>query len=519
MELVKNNVYLRNKAGQAANKMYVNEEVNVSEVFPEIYNIVREKTEIQLDKVTPETDQVILNGYINYNILYYTNDSDMVYGIEGEIPFEETLRIGNTDENSIVDVKMEVDSSNVKLYNSRKFALRAEILISAVSEGLESIEFPDKMENSRGMEVLNDTVETMSVVAEQTENIRIKESVYIPGVKPAADRIVWKELKLKNVTSRINDGMINVSGEMYVFIMYLPEEADMPNQWIETTVDFKDNLEMSEATEDLISFINVTLQDGKIHLNENEEGENRELSIDAVLQLEIKLYKENKTEILMDIYSPTKNVQTKLKDVCYKKLLVKNASRTKTVKKIELDQSKGNALQICSSTADLKIDNIEIVDNGIVAKGKMKACIMYISSDDKRPVCAKEDSWEFEHRIDADGISKDDSYYVKWRVEQVNTNMVNSSEIEVKAVVALEAIVFKKCDMQVINEVEVKEYDSEMLNEVPDLVGYIVQRNDTLWNIAKSNFTTMTQIINVNKLENSRIKEGERLLLTKTCNE
>ena len=475
MELVKNNVYLRNKAGQAANKMYVNEEVNVSEVFPEIYNIVREKTEIQLDKVTPETDQVILNGYINYNILYYTNDSDMVYGIEGEIPFEETLRIGNTDEN--------------------------------------------KMENSRGMEVLNDTVETMSVVAEQTENIRIKESVYIPGVKPAADRIVWKELKLKNVTSRVNDGMINVSGEMYVFIMYLPEEADMPNQWIETTVDFKDNLEMSEATEDLISFINVTLQDGKIHLNENEEGENRELSIDAVLQLEIKLYKENKTEILMDIYSPTKNVQTKLKDVCYKKLLVKNASRTKTVKKIELDQSKGNALQICSSTADLKIDNIEIVDNGIVAKGKMKACIMYISSDDKRPVCAKEDSWEFEHRIDADGISKDDSYYVKWRVEQVNTNMVNSSEIEVKAVVALEAIVFKKCDMQVINEVEVKEYDSEMLNEVPDLVGYIVQRNDTLWNIAKSNFTTMTQIINVNKLENSRIKEGERLLLTKTCNE
>ena len=32
----------------------------------------------------------------------------------------------------------------------------------------------------------------------------------------------------------------------------------------------------------------------------------------------------------------------------------------------------------------------------------------------------KEDSWEFEHRIDADGISKDDSYYVKCRVEQVN---------------------------------------------------------------------------------------------------
>ena len=71
MELVKNNVYLRNKAGQAANKMYVNEEVNVSEVFPEIYNIVREKQKFNWIKLHPKlTGHIKWIHKLQYFVLY-----------------------------------------------------------------------------------------------------------------------------------------------------------------------------------------------------------------------------------------------------------------------------------------------------------------------------------------------------------------------------------------------------------------------------------------------------------------
>lgn len=517
MDIEKCNVYIRKNAGQGANKMYVNEEINVSEIYPEIYNIVKEKTEVQVDKVVPGAEQVTISGYINYSILYYTNDSDMVYGMEGEIPFEETLRIGNTDENSVVNVKTEVENANIKLFNPRKFVIRAEISIMAVSENLDCVQFPEEVDEDSEVEVLNENIEALSIVADKTENFRVKETIFIPNAKPAADRLVWKNLKLKNISTKVMDEMVHVSGELYVFVMYLPEDSDMPNQWIETSVDFNGNLDLKEAGEELVSYIDVVLQEGKIHLNENSEGENRELMIDATLELNIKLYKEQQIRIIKDIYSPYKKIVPQFSNTTYQKLLVKNASRTKSVVKINLDQSKGNVLQICNSSAELKINQIEVGDNGLVASGKIKAWVMYISSDDKRPVCASEEVWDFEHRIDAEGITKDDMYYMNWRVEQVSASMISGTEIEVKAVVALEAIVFKNCGFKMIKEVEEEELDMETMNELPEIIGYVVQKNDALWNIAKRNFTTVSNIIKINQLEGESVKPGDRLLVMKSC--
>lgn len=51
---------------------------------------------------------------------------------------------------------------------------------------------------------------------------------------------------------------------------------------------------------------------------------------------------------------------------------MKNESRTKNVVKLDIDQSKGHILQICSSDAEVKIDNIIVGDSGLKAVGKSK---------------------------------------------------------------------------------------------------------------------------------------------------
>ena len=47
--------------------------------------------------------------------------------------------------------------------------------------------------------------------------------------------------------------------------------------------------------------------------------------------------------------------------------------------------------------------------------------------------------------------------------------------------------------------------------------GYIVQKGDTLWKLAKENYTTIEKIMTVNNLENETIKKGDRLLIIKSC--
>ena len=124
---------------------------------------------------------------------------------------------------------------------------------------------------------------------------------------------------------------------------------------------------------------------------------------------------------------------------------------------------------------------------------------------------------EFEHRIDADGIMPEDKYYINWRVEQVSANMISTEEVEIKSVVALETIVFRLEKRAFISEIEEQPIDMEKINAAPMLKGYVVGKGDTLWKLAKENYTTMDNIMKVNELVSDQIKPGDRLLIIKSC--
>lgn len=47
------------------------------------------------------------------------------------------------------------------------------------------------------------------------------------------------------------------------------------------------------------------------------------------------------------------------------------------------------------------------------------------------------------------------------------------------------------------------------------ITGYIVQENDSLWDIAKNYFLTPQQIMEMNNLPREEVKKGDRLILMK----
>ena len=86
-----------------------------------------------------------------------------------------------------------------------------------------------------------------------------------------------------------------------------------------------------------------------------------------------------------------------------------------------------------------------------------------------------------------------------------------------KAVIVLETIVFKEERKGFITQIEEEPLDMEKVNRAPVLRGYVVQSGDTLWKLAKENYTTIEKIMQVNDLQTGQIKKGDRLLLMKSC--
>lgn len=516
MELIKSNIHMNKIIKNEVTTFFVNHEERITEANPGISSIISQKEMVTVDNVTVRNNQVVINGTVSYSILYYPEGSEMATGIEGEIPFEESVKIPGIEEGSNADVRLVVLSSTAKLIDSMNFIYRVQMMAYITVENMEDLEAVTGTD-SQNIMIRHKNIDGLSIVANKTDTFRINDRISVTSGKPAIDRIVWKDVRIKNVNTKVMDGMIHIGGELYVFIFYIPDAENAPQQWIETSLNFGGTIEVSEASEDMISYIWADLHNVNVEAMLDQDNENRNLDISAVLKLYIKLYEEKKMEVIEDVYSPNINLVPTMENRTYERLLVKNASRTKNTVKLNIDPAKGHILQICNSGAEVKIDNILVSDNGLKAIGKLKSYMMYISSDDGKPVCCLWKETDFEHRIDAEGISSDDKYYVNWRVEQVNANMLSTDEIEIKAVIALEAIVFKEETEEFIARINEEPIDMEAVNAAPVLKGYIVQSGDTLWKLAKENYTTIESIMKVNDLQSQQIKKGDRLLLVKSC--
>ena len=537
MRLEKKNIHM-NKIVKSETVIYfVSREERIMDADNEIENIINQKEIVTTDGVVTRENQITVNGTINYNILYYPKNSEMVCGEEKEINFEENIKLMGINSEDNANVTMEVLSSSIKPVDGKNYIYKIQLKAYIIVEKIEDLDIATAIDtDSQGENYENNfakensgknnvedimtkkrNIDSLAIIADKTDTFRVSEQIEVPHGKPPIGTIVWSDIRIKNQNIKTMEGSIIINGQLSVFIIYIPEMENMPEQWLEQTIDFNGQLEMSEATEDVVSYIELWLNNVNVQPEINQDNEMRNLSVSALLKLNAKLYKETSIKVIEDVYKPGANLVPVMESKTYQKLLVKNASRTKEVVKMKIDKTKGQLLQICNSQAEIKIENILVRDNSLKAIGKIKTCIIYISSDDRHPICCQCRESNFEHGIDAEGIEGNDEYFLNWKVEQVNANMLNADEVEIKAVIALEAIVFKKVEQNFVTEINQEPVDMEALNSAPVLKGYIVQKGDTLWKLAKENYTTIEKIMTVNNLENETIKKGDRLLIIKSC--
>ena len=121
----------------------------------------------------------------------------------------------------------------------------------------------------------------------------------------------------------------------------------------------------------------------------------------------------------------------------------------------------------------------------------------------------------FHCTAEARGVTKDSVYQLNTGLEQLTAVMMGGEMVEIKAVLALDFLVLQPVCEPVITGAQVNPMDMQKLQELPGIVGYIVQPDDTLWNIAKKFHTTVGNIISTNELADDKVKGGMRLLLVK----
>ena len=229
----------------------------------------------------------------------------------------------------------------------------------------------------------------------------------------------------------------------------------------------------------------------------------------------MKLYQEEDHEVIMDVYTPFRQCMPKGRKEILESLLVRNFSRCRIADRIEVKETQGKILQICHSQGKIKIDKIQIVKDGILAEGIVRLKVLYIVENDEMPFYSMDAMLPFTHLIEAEEIGKDCTYLLQADLEQLSTAMADGDEIEVKAAVGLNVLVFRQWEEQLIESVEEQPLDRKKLESMPGITVYIVKAGDTLWDIAKKFYTTVDEISGVNSLTEKEVKPGQSLILVR----
>lgn len=514
MEMIKKNIHMNKIKECQIMQITLDDDFNVQDVKPDIEKIIKTKGQINIANYKLLNKKMMVEGDMSFCVLYVSNeDGRIIHSIEGKIPFEDTVNMELAQSDDSLNIIANIEDLSTAMVNSRKISVKAVITLECIAENIYDVEscVDIKQDEAQNIQYIKEDVAVTQIAVNKKDICRVKEEIVLPSSKQNVMEILYNDVSLLGVDSRVNEQGINIKGSMLVFVMYTSENGDI--EYVEKEILFNNMIEVDGCEPDMIDDVRISLSGYDIVVKADTDGEERILDFEGTLLLDIKLYKEEHVSIVKDLYGVDKKIEPVLEPGYYDNVLLKNNCKVRISDRISVDASSPALMQLCNSSVNVKIDNVEVVENGLNVEGVAQVTMLYITNEDNMPVSSFEGMIPFNQFIEVKGIDKNSIYNIRQGVDHCSAMMTDSRECEVKLVVSLDTMVLGRQTKDVIVDINVSDFSEEENIARATMVGYVVKENECLWDIAKRFYTTRECIREVNFIEGDDVNEGDRILI------
>lgn len=514
MNLVTDNININKVKNKNIYQITLDDDFIVSDSKPDIDKIIRVQGEVLIDECKVHNEKIEVRGRLKCVILYVSDyENGTIHSMTETLAFNESVNLPGVENNSNITIKGSLEDLSINIINSRKISIKGLVTLYIKEEMLENRKAVVSIEDCSKVQMKKRQIAYSRLAVNKKDIFRIKEEIVLQSSKKNIQEILYYDARIINCNTRMLDEKIGIKGDISVFVIYITEDGEY--ECLEKEIPYVGEIEVSDIDEDMIEDIEVNLEDKDISVKPDDDGEKRVIDVDITLKLGIRIYKEENLNILQDTYSTDKKLLPMTDKVEYLKLLLKNNTAFRVGEKINLKEQNRDILQVCNSIANIKMDDINIVENGISIEGVIDINILYISNNNEKPLNSLQGIIPFSHVIEVKGINNECIYDIKPYIEQIGIVMLTGNDIEVKVAINLDTIVFEKIVDDIIGTVEENNFTKAELNNMCSMVGYLVKSGDDLWSVAKKFYTTVDMLKEINKIVDKDIKKGDRLLIVK----
>lgn len=518
MELLKQSIHMDRKKCVAGTQITLENDVNIPDNKPDAESVVLSRGTIVITDSKSSDNHVTVKGKLQFALLIQS-DLGGLFSVNGEIPFEEQVYMEGASAADTVDITSSLEDMTVDLINSRKLSVQA---VAGFKLCVDAIWDEDMVTGIMVNEDMDGEVEcsrkrkNIAQIAIQKKDIfRMKEELELPQNYPNITELIWHDVQLLNVEFKLLEEKITIQGSAQVFLIYESEGEEGRLKTYETTIPFGGTIDCYGCKESMIPAIRFEIGTENVEVRPDFDGESRVVGLELILNMDIKMYEEDDMEYVEDAYGIEKEIELTKKDSTYKKILLNNNDKLKISGKLEAPKVTDGILQILHSDAMIQVDELKEEEGKIIAEGAIRLQVLLSTGESEKPYTKAEGYLPFTYEAELPSYKDKCSFELQPVLSTLMVSLSGSGDIEAKAVIIFNLLVFEDMNLQGITEMRVFEADQERRNKLPGIIGYMVQEGDELWEIGKRYYVPVSQILEFNNLSGESVRAGDKLLIVR----
>lgn len=504
---------------------------------PDIQQVI--SVDATLNTESLETDiienKVIVEGKIDVNAMYVgavPEGTQPVHFVEGTVDFSFFVKIPGAKKNMDVRVKAKIEHVQFSFDPNRPREIKVRIIVEFFVKVTKRVEIEIVVDATgpADLQVLKKSLRIEDVVGEASAQNIVKSDVSVPDNKPDILEIIKVEGKARETETKIIDDKIIIEGVLEVSVLYAASvpagEYQQPVHFMEVEVPFTQFVEILGAKEGMAKLVKVEVE----HIR-GRRKDARTVTVEAILKIKAKVFETKILNVVVDVFSPSEKLEVE-KTLLKVDQVIGEAENEIVVKEVlTVPDEKPPIEQIYRTKAKATVTESRIIDDKVIVEGTLTLETLYVADVTGIPGVPLQPLHFMEHEVpfttfvEIPGAKENMTLDFDVNVEHVSSKVDPNDprRFEVRAVLGLRAKVTQMVQIEVVvNVVEPEEEEKEeekkekekKEEEKPSMTIYIVQKGDTLWNIAKRYNVTVDSIVKANNIANpDSIMPGQQLVI------
>ena len=510
IDIVKETIEFEEPLDEIENSTVLRGEHLIPDTHPDVDSILSVEAIPKITSKETVGDKVHLEGKVDYNLLYVSREEaeEVLNSVIYNEDFSCSIELPSSEHRIYFDTDCGIEHIQSEIINERKIKISGVLKAKCIPFKNESFEFVKDIGGQNRIEMLKEEEVINKVLGRKEVELEGKSTLPISMDKPQVGKVLNCSTMLHKKEVKLSEDKVYVCCFCKVNLLYRGIESNEVVA-LEDDIFLSNEEEFVGVTADMKGSADIELLDNRFEVLEDDLGEYRKIDLKLAARGKVKIILNEEVDLIKDAYSPEREMDMKCENKNLVYLLGDSNQEVVVKENILIDDDDRLPNEIIYSSGKVEITDSKIQDGRISIEGYTKVVVIYKSAGENKKICSVEKEIPFVSVMEMKNLNDDMKMLSKAWLENIQSDIEGKS-LAVKAIISVSCKAFGKIKKSFITSLE--ELDTEKKKKA-SLTIYVMQKDDSLWGLAKKYNTTIGDICKINNIEDTDNMSGKKLII------